>query len=140
MAQRDFAGAWDRLKLITYRTEDGTELVDLPRRPLPPASTELPPRFLSRWDQPLLAYEDRERIIPAPIQPLKLTLSGDQTVLVDGRVAASWWLRRGRKRVQVDITPHIEIRRSAHAAIRAEAERTARFCEPEAQSIEVVGL
>ena len=140
VAQRDFGGAWDRLKLVSYRAEDGTELLDLPRRSLPPASTKLPPRFLSRWDQPLLAYADRERIIPASVQPLKLTLSGDQTVLVDGRVAASWWLRRARKRVQVDITPHVAIHRSAHAAIRAEAKRTARFCEPEAQSIEVVGL
>jgi Winged helix DNA-binding domain len=140
VAQRDFAGAWERLPLVTHRGEDGAELLDLPRRPLPPESTPLPPRFLSRWEQPLLAYADRARIIPTPIQPLQLTLSGDQTVTVDGRVAASWQLRRGSKRVQVEITPHIEIRRSTHAEIRAEAQRTARFCEPEAQSIEVAGL
>jgi hypothetical protein len=140
VAQRDFAGAWERLPLVTYRGEDGAELLDLPRRPLPPESTPLPPRLLSRWEQPLLAYADRERIIPASLQPLQLTLSGDQTVTVDGRVAASWQLRRGSTRVQVEITPHIEIRRSTHAEMRAEAERTARFCEPEARSIEVVGL
>ncbi len=98
VAQRDFAGAWERLELSPIAPRTARELLDLPRRPLPPASTPLPPRFLSRWDQPLLAYADRERIIPASIQPLKLTLSGDQTVLVDGRVAASWWLRRGRER------------------------------------------
>ena len=80
---------------VSYRGEDGAELLDLPRRPLPPESTPLPVRLLSRWEQPLLAYADRERIIPASIQPLKLTLSGDQTVTVDGRVAASWQLRRG---------------------------------------------
>ena len=139
--QRDFAEAWERLEVVSYRAEDGTELLDLPRRPLPPASTPLPVRFLSRWDQPLLAYADRERIIPAAVQPLKLTLSGNQTVLVDGRVAASWWLRRARGgRVQVDITPHVDISRSARAAVRAEATRTARFCEPEARAVEVVGL
>ena len=139
--QRDFAGAWEQLGLVTYRAEDGTELLDLPRRPLPPASTPLPVRFLSRWDQPLLAYADRERIIPAAVQPLKLTLSGNQTVLVDGRVAASWWLRRARGgRVQVDITPHVDISRSARAAVRAEATSTARFCEPDARAVEVVGL
>ena len=36
--------------------------------------------MLARWDQPLLAHADRERIIPAELLPLKLTLSGDQTV------------------------------------------------------------
>jgi hypothetical protein len=39
------------------------------------------------------------------------------------------------------LTPlHIEIRRAARAEIRAEAERTARFCEPDARTHEVAGL
>jgi hypothetical protein len=38
------------------------------------------------------------------------------------------------------VTPHVEIPRRAHAQIRAEAKRTARFCEPEAKRIEVVGV
>ena len=75
---------------MSYRDERGTELLDVPGGPLPPESTPLPVRLLGRWDQPLLAYADRERIIPAEVKPLQLTLSGDQTVTVDGRVAASW--------------------------------------------------
>ena len=43
-----------------------------------------------RWDQTLLAYADRDRIIRPSCAPLKLTHSGDQTVTVDGRVAACW--------------------------------------------------
>jgi Winged helix DNA-binding domain len=97
-------------------------------------------RFLARWDQPLLAYADRERIVPLDVQPLKLTHSGDATVTVDGRVAASWRLRRAKDAVEVEITPHVEIRRSARAEIRAEAERVARFCEPDARGFDVVGL
>ena len=96
-------------------------------------------RLLGRWDQPLLAYADRERIIPPEVKPLNLTLSGDQTVTVDGRVAASWQLERGASRVRVVVTPHVEVRRAVRSEIRAEAERTARFCEPEAGSVEVVG-
>jgi hypothetical protein len=140
VAQRDFAEAWAGLETVSYRDEQGAELFDLPGAPLPPASTPLPVRLLARWDQALLAYANRDRIIPPELQALKLTLSGDSTVTVDGRVAASWRLERGRDRVKVTVSPHTEIRRSARADIRAEAERTARFCEPEARSVDVAGL
>jgi hypothetical protein len=140
VAQRDFAAAWERLPVVSYRGEGGTELLDLPGEPLPPASTKLPVRFLSRWDQVLLAYADRDRIIPPELGPLRLTLSGDQTVTVDGRVAASWKLERATRRVKVVIEPHTAIRKSAHAQIRAEAKRIARFAEPEADTIEVAGV
>jgi hypothetical protein len=137
VAQGDLAGAWARVETVSYRDEHGTELHDLPGAPLPPADTSPPVRLLARWDQPLLAYADRERIIPAAVAPLKLTLSGDQTVTVDGRVAASWKLLRERHAVRVVIEPHVRIRRSARAEIRAEAQRTARFCAPEAARVEV---
>jgi hypothetical protein len=132
VAQRDFAGAFERLETVSFRDEHGTELLDLPGAPLPPADTPLPPRFLSHWDQPLLAYAQRDRIIPPEVQPLKLTLSGDPTVLVDGRVAASWSIDGGR----ITITPHTEIERTPE--IEAEALRTARFCAPDATRYEVV--
>jgi len=137
VAQRDFAAALERVETVSFRDERGVELLDLPGQPLPPASTPLPPRFLARWDQALLAYADRDRIIPAELMPLRLTLSGDQTVTVDGRVAASWKLERSAKAVKVVIEPHREIRRSARAEIRAEAERIARFCVPDAARVEV---
>jgi len=140
VAQRDFAAAFERLETVSFEDEHGVELLDIPGQPLPSASTPLPPRFLARWDQALLAYADRERIIPLELQPLKLTLSGDQTVTVDGRVAASWKIERSAKVVRVVIEPHREIRRPARAGIRAEAERTARFCVPGAERVEVVGL
>lgn len=140
VAQRDFAEAFERLETVSHRDENGVELLDLPSAPLPPASTKLPVRMLARWDQPLLAYADRERIIPPELLPLRLTLSGDQTVTVDGRVAASWKLERSRAAVKVVVIPHVSIPRRAHAQIRAEAKRTARFCEPEAKRIEVAGL
>jgi len=140
VAQRDFAEAWPRLSTVAYRDEHGTELLDLPGQPLPPASTPLPVRLLAHWDQPLLAYADRERIMPLEVKPLKLTLSGDPTVTVGGRVAASWSVRREGDAVQLTVTPHIDIRRADRAEIRAEAERTARFYEPDARSFAVTGV
>ena len=41
VAQRDFAEALARLPTVSYRDEHGTELLDLPGRPLPPESTPL---------------------------------------------------------------------------------------------------
>jgi hypothetical protein len=140
VAQRDFAAAWERLPTVAYRDERGAELLDLPDMPLPPASTPLPVRLLAHWDQPLLAYADRDRIIPPELLPLKVTLSGDSTVTVDGRVAASWELRREGDAVELTVTSHVELARPARAEIRAEAERTARFCEPDARTFGVAGV
>jgi hypothetical protein len=124
VAQRDFAPAWERLETVAYRDEAGTELRDLPGAPLPRADTPLPPRFLAHWDQALLAYADRERILPAELKPLALTVSGDPTVTVDGRVAATWALRDDT----VEIAPLVELSKAQRAAVREEGERTARFC------------
>jgi hypothetical protein len=88
----------------------------------------------------LLAHADRDRIIPPELRPLRLTLSGDQTVTVDGRVAASWKLERGRSAVKLVVAPHVDLARAARAEIRAEAQRTASFCEPGAARTEVAGV
>ena len=117
-AQKDFD--FDAIPTVRYRDEHGRELLDLPHAPILPADTALPPRLLARWDQPLLAYKDRDRIIPPELLPLRLTLSGDQTLTVRGRVAASWAMR-GNKLV---ITPHTGFPREG---VEEEALRTARF-------------
>jgi hypothetical protein len=140
VAQRDFKEALTRLSTVSYLDENGTELFDLPGAPLPPASTRLPVRLLARWDQPLLAYHERDRILPRELQPLRLTLSGDPTVTVKGRVAASWGLEREGDVVRLTVTPHLDIPRRALAQIRSEAKRTARFCQPGAGSYEVAGI
>ena len=120
VAQHDFA--WDRLELVTYEDERGATLLDLPGRPLPPGDTKLPVRLLSHWDQPLLAYAGRERILPAELKPLQLTLTGSPTVLVAGRVAASWdFTPEG----VFTITPHTDLSRAARAEIKRETTRIA---------------
>ncbi len=54
---------------------------------------------------------DRHRIIPPEVQPLKLTLSGDATVTVDGRVAASRRQHLGQDQVGVaELVPAVAAR------------------------------
>jgi len=140
VAQRDLAPAWERLALRRYADERGHELLDLPRAPVLPAGTRLPARLLARWDQPLLAYADRERILPAELLPLRLVLSGDATGTVDGRVAARWEILRSARRVEIRCEPLVALSRPARAALRAEGERAGRFAEPGADGVRVTGL
>ena len=140
VAQRDLAPAWERLETVAYRDERGTELRDLPGAALPPADTPLPPRLLAHWDQPLLAYADRERVMSPEVQARRLTISGDPTATVDGRVAATWACERDGAAARLTVTPHVELGRATRAAMREEALRTARFCEPGARAYEVAGL
>ncbi|MDG4823952.1 winged helix DNA-binding domain-containing protein [Asanoa sp. WMMD1127] len=66
------------------------DLADAP--PLPPADTPAPPRLLGMWDNVLLAYADRTRLIPADYRPLVVRRNGDvlPALLVDGYVAGVW--------------------------------------------------
>jgi hypothetical protein len=143
--QRDFDEGFARVATVSYRDEHGVELLDLPGAPLPGGRVTLPVRFLGHWDQTLLAYENRERILPAELRELTLTITGSPTVTVDGRVAASWsWERSpgsgGGPRVRVSVDPHVGLSRAARAAIKAEGRETGRFCEPDARGVEVAGL
>ncbi len=136
VAQRDFAAAWERLETVAYRDESGTELHDLPGAPLPPGDTPLPPRLLAHWDQALLAYADRERIIPPELHPLAATVSGEPTFTVDGRVAGTWNVREG----VLAVMPLVELSGAQQAAVKEEARRIARFCEPGTRAQEITGL
>ena len=138
--QRDFAAALERIETVSFRDEKGVELLDLPDQPLPPASVRLPVRFLSRWDQVMLAHADRDRILPPELKPLQLGIAGDQTVTVDGRIVASWWWRREREQAVVEITPHLDLSRTARDRVRAEARRVGRWLEPDAAGVGVTGL
>jgi hypothetical protein len=81
------AGALERLT-----GPDGTELFDLPGAPRPAADTPAPPRLLPMWDNILLAYADRSRVIPPDYRKLVTRSNGDvlPTLLVDGAVAGVW--------------------------------------------------
>lgn len=141
VAQRDLEPALKRVKTVSFQDQAGNELLDLPGLPLPPTSTRLPVRLLARWDQPLLAYRARGRILTPEVERLQLTLSGAQTVLIEGLVAASWRVKpASSKRVSVQITPHREIPAGAREELHAEAERAARLLYPELSSVQLLDV
>lgn len=74
--------------LRTFRDERGRELLDLPGAPLPDPDTPAPVRFLPAFDNAVLGFDDRSRIIDDAHRGLSVT--GARFVLVDGRVAGTW--------------------------------------------------
>ncbi|WP_392544789.1 winged helix DNA-binding domain-containing protein [Oryzobacter telluris] len=81
-----------RPTLVSYRDESGRELLDVADGTLPMEDAEVPVRFLPAFDNTVLGYDDRRRVIDD--EHRGLSVSGARFVLVDGRVAAVWVPRR----------------------------------------------
>jgi hypothetical protein len=79
-------------ELVPVAGPDGAELFDVPGATLPAEDTPAPPRLMAMWDNSLLAYVDRSRIIPPDYRRIVTRNNGDvlPTLLVDGYVAGVW--------------------------------------------------
>ena len=58
---RDLEPVLERLSLRRFRDEEGGELLDVPRAPLPDPDTPAPVRFLPTWDAVLLVHATADR-------------------------------------------------------------------------------
>src|SRR5262249_8841309 len=126
MRQSELAPAFERLEpLRRFRNEDGRELLDVPRAPLPPADTPAPVRFLPKWDNVLLAWADRTRVLPEEYRKTVIGKNGDvaQTFLVDGFVAGTWTVEQGR----VVLEPFAPLPRAVRQELKHEANRLEAF-------------
>jgi hypothetical protein len=122
----ELSRALERLEpLRRFRDEHGRELLDVPRAPLPDPETPAPVRFLPKWDNVLLAFSDRTRVLPEPYRKTVIRMNGDvgQTFLVDGLVAGAWRVESGR----VAIEPFAPLSRSARREVDEEAGRLEAF-------------
>jgi hypothetical protein len=122
----DFAAALEALEpLRRFRNENRRELLDLPRAPLPSPDTPAPVRFLPKWDNVLLAFADRTRVLPEEHRNTVIAKNGDvaATFLVDGVVAGTWRATKGR----VKLEPFASHPRDALRALREEATRLEEF-------------
>jgi winged helix DNA-binding protein len=116
----------ERLTLRRFRDEDGNELLDLPRAPLPDPDTPAPVRFLPVWDANLLVHARRTGILPQEHRPRLFntkTPHSFPTFLVDGAVAGTWRHADGR----IELSPFGELDRATRRELDDEAERLAAF-------------
>jgi len=123
----------DRLavRLRAYTGPDGAELLDLPDAPRPGEERvpPPPPRFLPEYDNLLLSFADRSRVIPdgrpVPLPPGHGATSG--TLLVHGFWRAEWRIRRDRDRAVLEVRPHRELGPAERDAIAAEGSALLEF-------------
>jgi hypothetical protein len=127
-----FSEVLESLNLVTFRAEDGRTLLDLPDAPRPVADTPAPVRFLPKWDNVLLAYERRERILPEPYRRIVIRKNGDvlPTFLVAGMVAGTWDAPL-RGRAILTLTPLQTIAGAQRAEIEEEGSRLLAWLRPD---------
>ncbi|MFD9950464.1 winged helix DNA-binding domain-containing protein [Nonomuraea sp. NPDC059023] len=110
-----------RAELLTFRDERGRELLDLPGAPRPDPDTPAPVRFLPAFDNALLGYDDRTRIVDDAHRGL--SVAGTRVVLADGRVAATWTVESGA----VTVTPLRAFSRAERAQVTEQGQSLASF-------------
>ncbi|HKW77537.1 MAG TPA: winged helix DNA-binding domain-containing protein [Candidatus Limnocylindria bacterium] len=123
-------------RLATFVDEQKRQLYDLPRAPRPEPDTPAPVRFVPRYDEVLIAYEHRDRIV-APKHRASIYSKNaivEAALLVDGFVAGTWALERTKTDAVVRIKPFAPLAPGAKREAIAEGERLARFMAPEAKT------
>ncbi|MFJ8193317.1 winged helix DNA-binding domain-containing protein [Streptomyces sp. NPDC096094] len=110
-----------REELVAFRDERGRELLDLPDAPRPGPDSPAPVRFLPAFDNAILGYHDRSRIIDDAHRGL--SVAGARVVLVDGRVSATWNVEAGT----VTVTPLRRLSRADRTGVAEEGRALASF-------------
>ncbi|WP_017588927.1 winged helix DNA-binding domain-containing protein [Nocardiopsis ganjiahuensis] len=110
-----------REELVSFRDQRGRELLDLPEAPRPDPGTEAPVRFLPAFDNAVLGYHHRNRIIDD--EHRGLSVAGERVVLVDGRVTATWRPEEDA----VAVTPLRPLTGAERSEVGEQAERLALF-------------
>ncbi|SNY72231.1 winged helix DNA-binding domain-containing protein [Paractinoplanes atraurantiacus] len=111
-----------RDELVEFRDDRGRRLLDLADAPRPDPDTPAPVRFLPAFDNAILGYHDRTRIIDDDHR--NLSVAGIRVALVDGRVAATW---TAPPTGPVTVTPLRPLTRTERTEVNDEADRLTAF-------------
>jgi hypothetical protein len=130
----------ETLDLRTFATEDGRELLDLPEAPRPDEDTPAPVRFLPEFDNVLLSYTDRTRMMADEHRKILFGVKNGVfpgTFLVDGFVRGSWRLVKQRKSAVLTLTPWARTTKKDSAALTVEGMRMLEFAASDAETKDV---
>ncbi|MGH3492732.1 MAG: winged helix DNA-binding domain-containing protein [Sciscionella sp.] len=132
---RGLAEVVDRMPLARFRDARGRELVDLPDAPRSDLGAESAVRFLPEFDNLVVAYADRNRLMSDEVrQRVCVGSMIFPTLLIDGRVAGTWRLVRSPQVITLEVTPVASLSAGLLSEIHAEGARLLAFAaEPEKQ-------
>jgi Winged helix DNA-binding domain len=126
----------DRLgpRLRAFTGPGGAPLLDLADAPRPDPDGPAPPRFLPEYDNLLLSFAERSRVIPhgrpVPLPPGHGGSAG--TLLVHGFWQANWKITKARDRAVLHIVPFRPFGPAEADAVVAEGSRLLEFAAPAA--------
>jgi hypothetical protein len=118
-----------RPQLRTFRDARGRELFDVADGDLPEPDTAAPPRFLPAFDNAVLAYDDRSRIIDQ--EHRGLSVEGARFLLVDGRVAGTWTVATEDAATTLRIAHLVTVKRPDGDAAVEEGRRLLTLFDPD---------
>jgi hypothetical protein len=129
-----------RPRLVTFTSESGKELFDLPNAPRPDEETPAPVRFFPVYDNLFLGHADRSRIVPEELKKLFVTPAffAVAAFTVQGFGAGTWRIvKEGKSGVAMEVTPLQPVSKKDARTIESEAAAYLAFAAPEAKTRDV---
>ena len=125
--------------LRIFTDEAGRVLYDLPRAARPGADTPAPVRFLPRYDELLIAYQHRDRVIARAHRHAIYSKNGiiEAVVLVDGFASGTWGLVREKEKAVLSVAPFARLASRDRVAVEAEGRKLLSFLAPDATTLAV---
>ncbi|GAB3161092.1 winged helix DNA-binding domain-containing protein [Micromonospora sonneratiae] len=118
-------------QLRTFRDDAGNEVLDLPDAPLPDPDIPAPPRFLPAFDNLIVAYANRTRLMTdATRKRVCIGAMIAPTILIDGHVAGTWKIAPSRGHATLLIEPFTALPKADHEALTAEGAKLLAFTAP----------
>lgn len=128
-----------RPELVTFRNGDGKELFDLPDAPRPDPDTPVAPRLIGQFEQTVLSYADRSRIISDEHRKRVITQNGlvKGLLLLNGFANGFWEITQERKRATLSIEPFVHLTKSDVGGLEKAGAQLLAFAAAKAESVEI---
>jgi hypothetical protein len=128
-----------RPELLVFRDEQGRELFDLPSAPRPAADVPVPVRFLPEFENLLLSYAERGRIMADVYYNFIFSNNGliSSTFLIDGFVRGIWKVKRTPTSAILVIEPFEPLSRQVQNELQEEGERLMRWLSDGAEAFTI---